>query len=428
MSAFDRVIGYKDEKAELMRICDVLKNPKKYKKLGVTIPRGILLDGEPGIGKTMMAMSFIEECGCKSFMLRKNNTDWRFISEIKDVFAKANKEDSAIVFLDDLDKFANEDEIHPNAPEYVTVQSCIDDSKDNNVFVIATTNGQRCLPVSLLRAGRIDKVIEMSAPRGKDAARIIEYYISKKQVVGNIDIEEIARLVEGYTCAEMESTINEAGIYAAYEGRTRISRDDLIRACMRLLFDAPESIEVTEKSYFKKIAIHEAGHAVVSEILEPGSVSVVSVQCHNWFTGGITKFKKQEEIDVSKKLQENDIIRTLGGRAATAIILGEDDMGCQRDVDDAFYQVERLIDTLSTCGFKYYLRGEPTECRKSEMEKMVTSEMERYYKEAERIVAKYRVFVIMLANDRLKKKYLTYKDIKDLRMRYEKYNGLANAV
>ena len=122
MSKFDKVVGYEDIKAELIRICDVVKNPEKYDRLGVHMPRGVMLWGDPGVGKSLMAKCFIEESGCKSFTIRKDKPDGDLVNVICDVFAEAKAEGRAIVFLDDLDKFANEDEKHPDAEEYVAVQ------------------------------------------------------------------------------------------------------------------------------------------------------------------------------------------------------------------------------------------------------------------------------------------------------------------
>ena len=162
MSEFDKVIGYEDAKMELKRFCDVLRNPEKYTKLGVTMPSGILLCGEPGLGKTLMARCFIAESGCRVFTLRKEKPNGDFVNQIKETFEKAKTDSPSIVFLDDMDKFANEDDMHRDAEEYVTVQSCIDACKGHGIFTLATVNDKHCLPDSLLRAGRFDKVIELN--------------------------------------------------------------------------------------------------------------------------------------------------------------------------------------------------------------------------------------------------------------------------
>ena len=148
MSEFDKIIGYKDVKAELVRICDIVKNADKYKERGVSLPCGLILDGEPGVGKTLMANCFVKESGRKAFVCRKNKPGGEFVKEIGGVFAKAVENAPSIIFLDDLDKFANADERHRNTEEYVTIQSCIDETRGQDVFVVATTNGTDNLPFS----------------------------------------------------------------------------------------------------------------------------------------------------------------------------------------------------------------------------------------------------------------------------------------
>ena len=209
MRELDRVIGYESIKTELYRFIDIIKNPEKYKKLGAKMPRGIMLDGEPGIGKTLMAKSFIAETGLKSFVIRKDMPDGEFIDYISEVFDKATEAAPSIVLLDDLDKFANEDVYHRDAEEYVTVQACIDGVKDLDVLVVATCNESHRLPESLLRSGRFDKLFYMRFPGIEDAKKIIEFYLKDKKIGGNIDSEEIARFCEGHSCADLETVINE---------------------------------------------------------------------------------------------------------------------------------------------------------------------------------------------------------------------------
>lgn len=157
MSAFDKIIGYSAIKKELRQISDTLKNKDVYAGLGVSAPKGLLLYGEPGVGKSLMASAIIEESGRKVFTCRKDKPNGDFVKEIKATFDKAAENAPSIVYLDDMDKFTNGDERHPDAEEYVTVQSCIDEVKGKQVFVLATANNIRCLPHSLRRAGRFDR-------------------------------------------------------------------------------------------------------------------------------------------------------------------------------------------------------------------------------------------------------------------------------
>ncbi|MDD3999273.1 MAG: ATP-binding protein [Bacilli bacterium] len=219
MKEFDKVIGYKSIKIELERICDWMINPEKYKKLGVNLPGGLLLYGEPGVGKTLFAGCFIEAAKRKAYICRKNEPNGDFVKTIKKTFDDALGNAPSIVVLDDLDKFANEDEDHKNAEEFITVQSCIDDIKGKDVFVLATANDLTNFPRSILRAGRFDKSIKVNNPTGEDCVKIVRYYLSQKKNVKDIDAREIARILNGKSCAELETVVNEAGIYAGFQNK-----------------------------------------------------------------------------------------------------------------------------------------------------------------------------------------------------------------
>ena len=170
----------------------------------------------------------------------------------------------------------------------------------------------------------------------------------------DIDPYEISRILEKRTCAEFQTVINEAGIYAGYEGRAQIEKDDLIRACMRMLFGAPEIIDFKEESWKKIIAVHEAGHAVIRELLDPGCVSLVSVKNYSGGIGGVTITHRPDEFYYSKDLMEHEIIGSLGGKAATEIILGRVDVGCNADLHTAFARVNDFIENRCTNGFETF--------------------------------------------------------------------------
>ena len=416
MSAFDKVIGYEDIKTELYRICDVMKDPGKYRAMGVTTPRGVLIHGVPGIGKTLMANCLIEESGRKAFVIRKDRSDGDFVNTIRETFEKAKNEEPSIVFLDDLDKFANEDERHRDADEYVTVQSCIDDCRGREVFVVATVNDRYCLPVSLIRPGRFDKEIYMDNPDEDDAVRIIEHILKNKPVVGDVDAVEIARLLNGRSCATLEAVINEAGIYAAYGGKARIGHSDIVRACMRVIFNAPES---TDKSMTEEqigVAVHEAGHAVVSELLDPGSVSLVSICRYNGATDGVIVIKKNRMLNLSKELMENNTVVCLGGKAATEVVSGKIDVGSSSDLQSAFCRVYDFVDRFCSYGFDAYVGSDdPSQYLLEKRDRLIASELERYYQTAKRLIISNRPFFDRLLDELMKKQTLTCRDIERIR-------------
>lgn len=415
MSEFDKIIGYKDVKAELFRICDVIKNADKYKALGVAPIGGLLLDGDPGVGKTLMANCFIKESGRKAFVCRKNKPDGEFVNEIKNVFTEAAGNAPSIILLDDMDKFANEDDYHRNAEEYVTVQSCIDEIKGKDVFVLATTNGTDNLPRSLLRAGRFDYVISVDAPEGKDAVEIVKYYLSQKKAVAEIDAEEIARLLNGKSCAVLETVINTAGQYAGYENKEMIGVDDIIRACLRVIYNAPESTAPHNPVVLERTAYHEAGHAVVAEILESGSVDLVSVRKNTGTVGGFTAYHNPDDYWISKTHMENRVIAILGGKAATELIFGEADTGANNDLHRAFDIVQRFADNYCSYGFGYWKGRDSSSDRLLRREDRITADMETYYARARKILIDNKAFLEALAKRLQEKDTLVSSEIKEIK-------------
>ena len=415
MSEFDKIIGYKDVKTELFRICDVIKNADKYKALGVAPIGGLLLDGDPGVGKTLMANCFIKESGRKAFVCRKNKPDGEFVNEIKNVFTEAAGNAPSIILLDDMDKFANEDDYHRNAEEYVTVQSCIDEIKGKDVFVLATTNGTDNLPRSLLRAGRFDYVISVDAPEGKDAVEIVKYYLSQKKAVAEIDAEEIARLLNGKSCAVLETVINTAGQYAGYENKEMIGVDDIIRACLRVIYNAPESTAPHNPVVLERTAYHEAGHAVVAEILELGSVDLVSVRKNTGTVGGFTAYHNPDDYWISKTHMENRVIAILGGKAATELIFGEADTGANNDLHRAFDIVQRFADNYCSYGFGYWEGRDSSSDRLLRREDRITADMETYYARARKILIDNKAFLEALAKRLQEKDTLVSSEIKEIK-------------
>ena len=415
MSEFDKVIGYEEIKKELMLYCDVLKNPEKYKKLGVKIPSGILLDGDPGLGKTLMAKCFIAESGCKSFALRKEKPNGDFVKEIKEVYEKAKAEKGAIVFLDDMDKFANGDYDHPNAEEYVTVQSCIDECKAFGVFTISTVNDRNYLPDSLLRSGRFDKIINVKEPNGENFRKIISHFMAEKSISGNIDIEEIERLMEHNSCADLETIINDAGIYAGFYGREQIEQDDLVRACIRNLFGAPESEESFDENIRKAIAVHEAGHVVVAESIYPGSVNIVTIHKHDSDMGGVTLYKEKKDDGALFNYAEFIIMRCLAGKAAHDLVFGIPDAGCTEDMSEAYKRAAMLVDECCAYSFDSFRRYDDSDYLQENADRRSASVVEKQYTSARNLLMENRIFLDALVENLMAKDTLTFRDIQRIR-------------
>ncbi len=422
MNRFEEIIGYDNIKAEVRRYCDVLKNINKYKALGVDTPRGLILYGDPGVGKSLMARCLIDESGLKSYIVRKDKPDGEFITHIQEVFRQAKETAPSIIMLDDMDKFANEDEQHKDAEEYVTVQACIDECKGSDVFVIATVNDKWCLPDSLTREGRFNKMIRMGVPVGDDAIKILAHYITKKKCVQGIDAEEIAGAIGSRSCATLETVINEAGIFAVFAGRDYIGRDDMIRACIKSHFacligdSCPGTVSEKEK---QRVAIHEAGHATASEALRPGRTTFVALGTdYNGGVEGITICKKENESSQLILKEELNIMEGLAGMAAIEIVTGEHDIGCGEDLNRAFDIERDIVLEDAAHGFEYYYTwkiGERSEKHMAEAEQVISSEIKRLYEEVRKLIVKNRPFLDAVTNELMDHDYITSKDITRIR-------------
>ena len=423
MNAMDKIIGYTAIKQELRQISDTLKNDEAYKKLGVSAPRGLLLFGEPGVGKSLMASAVIEASGRATFTCRKDKPNGDFVKHIKETFDKAAENAPSIVYLDDMDKFTNGDERHPDAEEYVTVQSCIDEAKGKDVFVLATVNNIRNLPRSLYRAGRFDRTIEVEAPRGKDAEMIIEHYLKSKKFVDGVDHKTIARIMDGRSCAELETVINEAGLYAGYERAEYITMEHFMKACLRTVFKVTKIARGLDDcstvpclgDNISRVIWHEAGHAVVSEVLCPESTTLVSTHPGASGSGGFTAYYNDHSTD-SLYWAKSRIVGSLAGMAAVEQRFGVFDAGNSRDLDQAFDMTTKLVVSNCVCGLHLHKNAyEDSQHLWSAQEQAVSAEVEKYYKKAKEILALNSEFLNKVAGALAKNSLLTMTDIKAIK-------------
>ena len=388
--AFDTIVGYEDIKLELMRILDQLRDPEKYAALGVTEPHGLLLHGDPGVGKSTFANCFLDACGRKVYVCRKDKPNGDFVKEIARIFDEAAENAPAVILLDDMDKFSNEDENRRDAEEFVTVQACIDKVKDKQVFVVATANNTHKLPDSLTRAGRFDCVLRVECPESKDAQAIVAHYLAKKPFVAELDVKRIGRLLDGRSCAQLEAVVNQAGVYAAFDGRPQIEMKDMIKAILRVVFEAPEKSDADERS-LPMIACHEAGHALVAELLEPDSVDLVTVLSHRSRISGVTALYRDETYFNSKQLMENRVMCLLAGKAATEICYGFVDTGTNSDLHRAFDVVHRFVDDYCSHGFdKFVFDRQSSNELLERRDTRVATELEGYYARVRQMLVENR--------------------------------------
>lgn len=418
MSAFDKVIGYGSIKKELMQIVDMIRNKEMYAKLGAKLPHGAMLVGDPGLGKTLMAKCFIEESGLKTFTIRKDRSNGEFLNRITEVFEETKKNEPCIIFLDDLDKFANEDDRHRDAEEYVAVQAGIDEIKDHEIFVIATVNDSDKLPDSLKRSGRFDRIIKVGCPSHKDSEQIIDYYLSDKKISKDINKEDLIKMITYSSCAELETILNEAAINAAYERKDSIGINDIIKVILNKEYPNSEdfSSDSTSDEEIRKTALHEAGHLVVSEALLPGSVGFASIKPLGKDTvGGFIHCCE----DVHRRT--HDILISLAGKAAVELYYAETvASGCQDDIRCAGRAIAGGLVYNATRGFSTIeILGLGSENLNSRQDYAARIMMEEYLLQARNILIKNRGFLEAVTEALVKKETLLYSDIREIREKFE---------
>jgi len=332
---FKDVAGNEAAKQDLTEIVDFLKNPKKYEKLGAKIPRGVLLAGDTGTGKTLMARAVAGEANVPFFSISGSEFAEMFVgvgaSRVRDLFGKAKKNAPSIIFIDEIDAVAHKRDARGGAgreDEQTLNQILVEmDGFDNDsgVIVMAATNRVDMLDKALLRPGRFDRHVNVTLPERKDRLEILKVHFKGKPVEENVDLESLAKKTAGSSGADLANIANEAAITAAREGHKAISNHDLTEAFERVAIGPERKSKVMNEKERKITAYHEAGHAVVGHVL-PDSDPVHKVTIiPRGQTGGVTWFLPPEDRSYKNIYELKDILaRAMGGRVAEKLIFGED--------------------------------------------------------------------------------------------------------
>lgn len=332
---FADVAGNESAKQDLSEIVDFLKAPKKYEKLGAKIPSGVLLAGEPGTGKTLMARAVAGEAGVPFFSISGSEFAEMFVgvgaSRVRDLFAKAKKNAPSIIFIDEIDAVAHKRDARGGAgreDEQTLNQILVEmDGFDNEtgVIVIAATNRVDMLDKALLRPGRFDRHVNVTLPERKDRIEILKVHFKNKPVAKDVDINALAAKTAGSSGADLANIANEAAITAARENHKEITNEDVTGAFERIAIGPERKSKVMTEEERKITAYHEAGHAIVGHVL-PDSDPVHKITIiPRGHAGGVTWFLSPEDRSYKNVYELKDVLaRAMGGRVAECLIFGED--------------------------------------------------------------------------------------------------------
>lgn len=330
---FKDVAGNESAKQDLEEVVDFLKEPKKYEKLGAKIPRGVLLAGEPGTGKTLMARAVAGEASVPFFSISGSEFAEMFVgvgaSRVRDLFAKAKKNAPSIIFIDEIDAVAHKRDARGGAgreDEQTLNQILVEmDGFDNDsgVIVIAATNRVDMLDKALLRPGRFDRHVNVTLPERKDRLEILNVHFKNKPVEKDVNLDALAAKTAGSSGADLANIANEAAITAAREGHKEITNNDITEAFERVAIGPERKSKVMNDQERKLTAYHEAGHAIVGHVL-PDSDPVHKVTIiPRGRTGGVTWFLPPEDRSYKSIYELKDILaRAMGGRIAEKLVFG----------------------------------------------------------------------------------------------------------
>ena len=354
---FDDVAGVDEEKEELEEIVEFLKNPKKYTDMGARIPKGVLLVGQPGTGKTLLAKAVAGEAGVPFFIISGSDFVEMFVgvgaSRVRDLFEQAKRNAPCIIFIDEIDAVGRQrgaglggghDEREQTLNQLLVEMDGF--SANEGVIVLAATNRPDVLDKALLRAGRFDRQIVVGAPDVKAREQILEVHSKKKRLSDDVDLRIIAKNTSGFAGADLENVLNEAALLAARRNKTEIGMQEIEDAMVKVTMGPEKKTKVRSDHEKKLVAYHEAGHAVVSKFLPTQDpVHEISIVPRG-MAGGYTMYRPTEDKSfMSKTAMEEQIISLLGGRVAEALILNDISTGASNDIERAS-QIARSMVTV----------------------------------------------------------------------------------
>lgn len=333
---FTNIAGNDNAKQDLQEVVDFLKHPKKYKDLGAKIPKGVLLVGNPGTGKTMLARAVAGEAGVPFFSISGSEFVEMFVgvgaSRVRDLFSKAKKNAPCIIFIDEIDAVGRKrgsgmggghDEREQTLNQILVEMDGFDG--ETNVIVLAATNRADVLDPALLRPGRFDRRVTITLPERKDREAILKVHFKKKPTDETVDLDKLAAKTAGSSGADLANMANEAAIIAARRNKKKISNDELTEAFERVAIGPERKTKIMNDHEKELTAYHEAGHAIVGHVL-PDSDPVHKVTIiPRGGTGGVTWFLPPEDKSYTNVYEFKDILaRAMGGRIAEQLIYGDD--------------------------------------------------------------------------------------------------------
>jgi len=352
---FSDVAGVEEAKQELKEVVDFLKYPQKYRQLGARIPRGILLVGLPGTGKTLLARAVAGEANVPFFSISGSEFVEMFVgvgaARVRDLFTQAKKLSPSIIFIDELDAVGRHrgaglggghDEREQTLNQLLVEMDGFD--KNTNVIVLAATNRPDILDPALLRPGRFDRRVVVDRPDFEGRKKILEVHIKGKPVGKAVDIDTIAKTTPGFVGADLANLVNEAAILAARKNKREINMEEFEEAIEKVIAGPEKKNRILRSTEKEMVAFHELGHALVAKLTpEASPVHKVTIIPRGLALGYTLQLPEEDRYILSKKELEAEISVLLGGRAAEELIFGQPTSGASDDLKRATELARKMV-------------------------------------------------------------------------------------
>ncbi|MFA7056883.1 MAG: ATP-dependent zinc metalloprotease FtsH [Candidatus Cloacimonadales bacterium] len=436
---FDDVAGVDEAKEELSEIVEYLRNPKKFEKLGGKIPKGVLLVGRPGTGKTLLAKAVAGESNVPFFSVSGSDFVEMFVgvgaSRVRDLFAQAKKSSPAIAFIDELDAVGRHrgsglggghDEREQTLNQLLVEMDGFE--MNESVIVIAATNRPDVLDPALLRPGRFDRQVVVDLPDITGRTKILQVHSKKVPLAPEVNLTVISRATPGFSGAELANLVNEAALIAARTSKKFVEMEDFEEAKDKLTLGKQKKSRIVPEEERNITSYHEIGHVVCALFEEHGSPAHKVSIIPRGMTGGATHFLGEEKSNYSKSFLKSMLVHLLGGRAAEEVVFDEVTTGASNDIERATDIVKQMV-----CNWGMSDKIGPISVMKKEQEvflgkqigqkelhseevaKIVDSEIHSFineaYKKAKDIISTHRELVDSLAHELLEKETMGAEEI-----------------
>ena len=440
---FDNVAGCVEEKEEMKELVDYLKNPQKFAKMGARVPKGVLLTGAPGTGKTLLAKAIAGEAGVPFFSISGSDFVEMFVgvgaSRVRDMFKQAKLNAPCIIFIDEIDAVGRQrgaglggghDEREQTLNQLLVEMDGF--NENSGIIIIAATNRSDVLDPALLRPGRFDRQIIVNLPDKKGREEILRVHARNKFFESDVNFANIAKRTPGFSGAELENTLNEAAILAVRANKTKISKEDIDEAIDRVMGGPAKKSRIITPKEKKLIAYHEAGHATVGLKVEKADIVQKVTIIPRGDAGGYVLMTPEEDTMLQTKSELLDrITGLLAGRVSEEIFFGDVTTGAHNDIEKAT-RIARLMVTelgMSSLGTIQYeqqsgsvfLGRDYTNSRKNfsgqvayEIDQEVRRIIDECYARAKEVITENKELLIKIAEALLEKEVITSEEIYEI--------------